>query len=130
MAAKERKIPAPPLNPEVQPYWDGATAGRLMIMRCKDTGKPYFYPRAHSPFTGSENVEWVEAKGTGVIYSWSVLRRAPEPYALAYVTLDEGVTMLTNIVDCDFDKLACGQKVKVVFKPTEGGPPAPCFAPT
>ena len=77
MAAKERKIPAPPLNPEVQPYWDGAKAGRLMIMRCKDTGKPYFYPRAHSPFTGSENVEWVQAKGTGVIDSWSVRRRAP-----------------------------------------------------
>ena len=35
--------------------------------------------------------------------------------------------MLTNIVDCDFDKLAIGAKVKAVFKPTEGGVPLPMF---
>ena len=48
---------------------------------------------------------------------------------MAYVTLAEGPTMLTNIVDCDFDKLKIGQKVKVVFKPTDGGPPLPMFTP-
>jgi uncharacterized OB-fold protein len=55
------------------------------------------------------------------------MRRVPAPYALAYVTLDEGVTVMTNIVDCDLDKIRIGQKVKVVFKPTEGGPPVPTF---
>ena len=37
--------------------------------------------------------------------------------------------MLTHFVDCDFKDLKIGQKVKVVFKPTDGGPPVPCFAP-
>jgi hypothetical protein len=37
--------------------------------------------------------------------------------------------MLTNIVDCDFDKLKCDQAVTVVFKPTDGGPPLPMFTP-
>jgi hypothetical protein len=37
--------------------------------------------------------------------------------------------MMTNIVDCDFDKLRIGQDVKLVFKPTEGGPPLPMFTP-
>jgi hypothetical protein len=37
--------------------------------------------------------------------------------------------MVTNIVDCDFDKLKCEQPVKVVFKPTDGGPPLPMFTP-
>ena len=37
--------------------------------------------------------------------------------------------MLTNFVDCDHDELAIGQKVKVRFQPTEGGPPVPVFAP-
>ena len=45
------------------------------------------------------------------------------------VSLDEGVTMMTNIVDCDFDKLKCDQAVTVVFKPTDGGPPLPMFTP-
>ena len=60
---------------------------------------------------------------------FSVMRRVPVPYTLAYVTLEEGVTMMTNIVDCDLDKIRIGQKVKVVFKPTEGGPPVPMFTP-
>ena len=57
------------------------------------------------------------------------MRRAPVPYALAYVALDEGVTMLTNLVGLDLDKIKIGQKVKVVFKPSDGGAPVPMFAP-
>ena len=57
------------------------------------------------------------------------MRRVPVPYAIAYVTLEEGVTMMTNIVDCDLGAIRIGQRVKVVFKPTEGGPPVPMFTP-
>ena len=57
------------------------------------------------------------------------MRRAPVPYAIAFVTLAEGVTMMTNIVDCDLDAIRVGQPVKLVFKATEGGPPLPMFAP-
>ena len=65
----------------------------------------------------------------GTIYSYSVMRRAPVPYAMAYVTLAEGPRMVTNIVDCDLDTVKIGMKVKVVFKPTDGGPPVPMFTP-
>jgi uncharacterized OB-fold protein len=71
----------------------------------------------------------VQASGRGVVYSYSVMRRVPVPYALAYVTLDEGVTMMTNIVDCDLDAIRIGQRVRLVFKPTDGGPPVPMFTP-
>jgi uncharacterized OB-fold protein len=57
------------------------------------------------------------------------MRRVPEPFALAYVTLAEGPAMLTNIVDCDFDALKIGQPVTVVFKPSDGGPLVPMFKP-
>jgi uncharacterized OB-fold protein len=57
------------------------------------------------------------------------MRRAKEPYAIAYVTLAEGPTMMTNIVDCDFDALDIGQPVAVVFAATEDGPPVPMFKP-
>jgi hypothetical protein len=57
-------------------------------------------------------------------------RGNPNPYCIAYVSLDEGVTMMTQIVDCDLAALKIGQKVKLVFKPTEGdGPPVPMFTP-
>jgi uncharacterized OB-fold protein len=55
-------------------------------------------------------------------------KSANGPFAMAYVTLKEGPTLQTNIVDCDMDQLKIGQKVKVVFKPTEGAP-LPFFTP-
>ena len=58
------------------------------------------------------------------------MRRAKEPYAIAYVTLAEGPTMMTNIVDCDFDALRIGLPVGVVFQETENGPPVPMFRPS
>ena len=71
----------------------------------------------------------VAAKGTGSIYTFTVMR-TKEPYCVAYVELDEGIRVFTNIVDCDLDSLKIGQKVKLVFKPTQGdGPPAFMFTP-
>ncbi|MET4700652.1 putative OB-fold protein [Constrictibacter sp. MBR-5] len=125
----ERKIPAPEPNPETKAFWDNCAAGKFTVGKCKDTGKLYWYPRALSPFTLSDNTEMVEVSGKGTIYSYSVMRRSPEMYCIAYVTLDEGTTMMTNIVDTDFDSIKVGQKVKLVFKPTDGGPPVPCFTP-
>jgi uncharacterized OB-fold protein len=129
MATKQRKIPAPPVSPETQPFWDAARDGRLVVPKCRPCGKVHWYPRAICPFCQSSEVEWMQASGTGTIYSFSVMRRAPEPFAVAYVTLAEGPTMITNLVDCDFDKLKIGQQVRIKFTPTDGGPPVPTFTP-
>jgi uncharacterized OB-fold protein len=129
MAAKERTIPAPPVGPETKAFWDAAAQGKLLLKRCTACGEAHHYPRAICPFCGSERTEWTEASGRGTVYSYSVFRRAPEPYAIAYVTLVEGPTLMTNIVDCDLDAIHVGQAVRVAFKPTEGGPPVPMFSP-
>ena len=129
MATASRKIPAPQPNPETQAYWDAATAGKLLVKRCQACGRTHHYPRSIGPHCFSDRTEWETASGRGTIYSYSVMRRAKVPYVIAYVTLDEGTTMMTNIVDCDFDKVRIGQKVKVVFKPSEGGPAVPMFTP-
>jgi uncharacterized OB-fold protein len=129
LKAQDRPIAAPPVNPETQPFWDAAAAGRLLLKRCTACGEAHHYPRARCPFCGSERTEWTQASGRGTVYSYSVFRRAPIPYAIAYVTLEEGVSMLTNLVDCDLDGLAIGQAVRVVFRPTDGGPPVPMFRP-
>ena len=129
MATQERKIPAPETNPETKPFWEAAAQGRLLIKKCVTCGEAHFYPRAICPFCGSDKTEWVTASGRGTVYSYSVMRRVPVPYALAYVTLEEGVSMMTNIVDCDLDAIRIGQPVTVTFKPTGGGPPVPMFRP-
>ena len=123
-----RKIRDPAMNPGDEPYFTAAGEGKLMLKKCKDCGKVHHYPRAICPFCFSAETLWEQAAGTGSIYSVSVMRRgADAPYALAYVTLDEGPSMLTNIVDCDFDALSIGQRVRVRFMPTDGGPPVPMF---
>jgi uncharacterized OB-fold protein len=127
--SKERVFPAPIVNAESQPFWDGAAKGKFMFKTCKSCGKSHFYPRTLCPYCFSDKTEWVEASGKGVIYSHSTMRRVPEPYTLAYVTLAEGPTALTAIVDCDPDKLKIGQKVHVVFKASKEGPLVPGFAP-
>ena len=128
--AHARKIPAPAVNAEVKPFFDAAAAGKLLLKHCRDCGAWHHYPRAICPHCFSANTEWREAKGRGTIYTYSVLRRGvPVPYCIAYVTLEEGVSMLTNVVDCDLDAVRIGQRVRVVFKPSDGGAPVPMFAP-
>ena len=129
MSGSGRSIPAPPVSAETKPFWDAAAAGRLLLKRCEACREPHYYPRAICPFCGSDRTTWLEASGGGAIYAYSVFRRAPVPYAIAYVTLDEGPTMMTNIVEADLDALRIGQRVRVRFTPTDGGPPVPTFAP-
>jgi uncharacterized protein len=128
--AKERSIPAPLTNPETEPFWAAAKEGKFLIRACTDCGKAHWYPRAICPHCFSEKTEWKEGSGRGTIYSVSVMKRAPEVYAVAYVTLEEGPTMMTNIIDCDFDTVAIGQKVTITWRPTkDDGPPYPQFKP-
>ncbi|MCC5808793.1 MAG: Zn-ribbon domain-containing OB-fold protein [Ectothiorhodospiraceae bacterium] len=127
---QDRDLPAPALNPGDEAYFDAAREGRFMLKRCPDCGEYHWYPRPLCPFCLSDRTEWVEAKGTGEIYTFSVTRRAgPIPYAIAHVTLDEGVTMMSNIVDCDLDDIRVGQRVTVVFKAAADGFMLPCFKP-
>ncbi|MCW5653323.1 Zn-ribbon domain-containing OB-fold protein [Hydrogenophaga sp.] len=124
-----RAFISPGTNVENQPFWDGAAAGRFLLKTCKACGHAHFYPRAICPHCFSDQTAWQESAGLGTIYSYSVMRRVEVPYAIAYVTLDEGVTVMSNIVDADLDKLAIGQRVKVAFRPSEGGVTIPVFTP-
>ena len=129
MTAPARTIPAPQTTPETEDFWAAAGDGRLLLKHCAACNQPHHYPRALCPFCTSDRTEWRASSGRGTIYSFSVMRRVAVPYAIAYVTLEEGVSMMTNIVDCDLDALRIGQPVRVVFKATEGGPPVPMFTP-
>ena len=128
MMTTQRKILAPVANVETQAYWDAADAGKLLVKTCRSCGEPHFYPRALCPFCFGET-DWQETNGEGEIYSFSVMRRAETPYAIAFVKLDAGPTMMSNLVDCDFDGLAIGQRVRVVFQPSNGGHKVPMFTP-
>jgi len=120
---------APDEMPDNAEFWAAAREGRLLVRHCNSCGKPHWYPRTLCPFCMGDT-QWKPASGRGTVYSYSVTRRAgPTPFCMAYVTLDEGVTMMTNIVDCDLDDVRIGQRVQVTFTPTDNGPPMPTFKP-
>ena len=123
-----RKISDPVINPGDAPYFAAAERSALAIKHCRACGQAHHYPRSFCPFCRSDEVDWVDAKGTGEIYAFSVTRRGTgAPYCVAYVKLHEGPTMLTNIVDTDLDALKIGQAVRVVFAKSEGGTAIPMF---
>ena len=122
-------LKAPDELPDNVAFWQAARDGKLLVRYCKSCGKPHWYPRTLCPFCMGET-EWKSASGQGEIYSFSITRRAgPNPFCIAYVKLDEGVTMMTHIVDTDLDAVRIGQRVKVKFAETDGGAPVPVFAP-
>lgn len=125
----ERLIPAPIPTEETKPFWQAALEDSLLLKHCLSCGQAHWYPRSLCPFCLSNQTEWLRATGRGSIYAFSVMRRAPQPYVVAFVTLEEGPTMLTNLVDCDFDTLSIDQRVEVVFKPTDGQWRVPVFRP-
>ena len=126
----ERTLRDPAPGPGDSPYFEAAAAGTLLVKQCRQCGAHHHYPRALCPFCMSDDVRWVPARGTGEIHTFSVTRaRGAIPYCIAYVRLDEGVTMMTNIVECDVDAVRIGQRVRVVFLKTQGGISVPMFTP-
>lgn len=132
----ELPLPVPTVRPDTREFWEATADGRLLLTKCLKCAQPAWYPRGFCPHCGNREVEWVEASGRGEVYSYTVVRRGglgeyrdASPYILAYVELDEGVRMMTNIVDVDEDALRIGLPVQVAFQPTGEGPALPRFTP-
>lgn len=138
LSARVLPAPAPFVQPEVKQFWDATAAGQLLLPRCRACAVVIWYPRPYCPACSSLDVEWIPATGRGTVYSFTVNRRGQADlpayreagvYVLAYVELDEGPRVMTNIVDCDPDSVRIGQRVEVVFHATGQGAALPRFRP-
>ena len=74
--------------------------------------------------------------GRGTVFSYTVVRggvgsrwRDHIPYVVAYVELDEGPRLMTNVVDVDPETVEIGMAVEAVFDATDDGPAVLRFAP-
>ena len=121
--------PAPTVTPETRTFWEGTKQGKIMLPRCNACQTVIWYPRLFCPNCSSFDISWFQATGRGTIYSFTINRRANEnadyrdasPYVLAYVDLEEGPRIMTNIVDCEPDSVRVGQQVQAVFHDTGQG---------
>ncbi len=120
---------------ETRPFWDATATGHLILPRCAECAATIWYPKGFCPHCASFSIEWVQASGHGMIYSFSITRKGAgvwaehSPYVVAYVELEEGPRVLTNIVGCSVDDVRIGMEVSVVFDPTPEGPAVYRFQP-
>ena len=127
----EHRLPSPISNSENKVFLEAAQNNQLVLKYCNTCKEPHYYPRTICPHCGSDDTTWVKSNGLGEIYSYTVMRRGVEvPFAMAYVHLQEGISILTHLTNCDFDAIRVGQKVKVVFQETQDGQKTHLFEPT
>ncbi|TFY97176.1 Zn-ribbon domain-containing OB-fold protein [Ramlibacter humi] len=115
--------------PEHLPFWQAAAEGRLLLPRCADCGWTHWHPRAHCPFCWSGTVRWEVACARARLHTFTVIPRNGSSTVLAYVRLEEGPLMLTNVVDADPGALRIGMPLVAAFRATPEGRMAPVFRP-
>jgi len=119
---KAYRKPLPHIDEESRPFWEALQRHELYVQKCRDCGDLRYHPRALCTSCMSSRTEWVRAKGTGKIYTFTVTMqnqaagfRETLPYVMAWVEIDEGLKLLTNIVDCPPEQVKIGMPVEAVF---------------
>jgi uncharacterized protein len=120
--------PAPSISPDTEEFWSATAEGRLLISHCDDCDTLIWYPRPFCPTCGGFNTSWTQASGKGTVYAFTIVHRSgmpgwreARPYVVAYVELEEGPRIMTNIVGCEPDVVRVGMPVRVVFHDTGEG---------
>ncbi len=115
--------PLPRIDEESRGYWEAARRHELLLQRCRACGAFCHHPRAVCPECLSSDIDWVVSPGRGEIYTFTVTYQNQSPgfagrvpYVLAYVLLEEGIQILTNIVDVPPEEVRIGQAVEVCFE--------------
>jgi uncharacterized OB-fold protein len=117
--------PLPEPDPVTRPFWESVKAHAMRIQRCEACGRYVFYPRPLCPHCFSVALTWTPVSGQGTVYSFTIVYRHPvvafqaeTPYIVALVELDEGVRLLTNLVEVPPDpgRVYIGMPVELVYE--------------
>jgi uncharacterized OB-fold protein len=133
----DRPLPQP-MTPEAKPFWDGCREGKLMLPRCDDCGRAFFYPRVLCPHCHSRRIGWIQSTGRGKLHAFEIAHQVFQrawkikpPYVLAMVELDEGPHMMSNLINVEPDPrvVKCDMPVEVVFTKITDEVTLPLFQP-
>lgn len=125
---------APSMTPDTQFFWDGAKEHRLLIQQCDACHRFRHPPRPMCPDCNSLQWTAVEASGEATVFSFVMPRHPQYPwfepdYIVALVELEEGVRLVTNVVDVAPGEVSVGMAVTVRFDEFDGGLVLPMFRP-
>jgi hypothetical protein len=104
-------------------FYDFCKRHELHFQRCKACGSWRHVPREMCAECGSMEWEWAKSSGKGTVYTWTVAVRAMHPafqaevpYAPVVIEMDEGVRLLSTVLDVAPEDLRVGMPVEVVFQ--------------
>ncbi len=106
-------------------YQEFLAQGEFRIQQCDACARHVFYPRVLCPHCGSTQLGWRMASGNGVVYACSVIMGKPgtnSDYAVVLVDLQEGVRLMSHVVDCDQHAVTIGMPVSARIIEKEGKP--------
>jgi uncharacterized protein len=119
--------PVPVPDIDGAPFWAGLRRHELLILRCQECRTWVHPPQASCPRCLSLALAPEPVSGRGTVYSFTVVNRefAPgvkPPYVAALVDLDEqdGVRLVTNLVNVAVGDVGIGMPVRPVFFDLEG----------
>lgn len=119
--------PAPMVTSTSQAFWQATSEGRFLLQRCDACDVVVWFPRKHCPECWTESLTHFDASGNGTIYSFTIIRKVANeykeatPFVVAYVELEEGPRVMTNIVGCNVDDVRVGMPVEIEFHDTGEG---------
>ena len=122
-AGSEYTKPLPLMKGLAKQFYDWCQRHELRLQRCGECGAWRHVPREMCAECGSWRWEWERSSGRGRVFTLTVTARAMHPafkddipYAAVVVEMEEGVRLLSRVVDCPPDELAIGMPVEVVFE--------------
>lgn len=97
-------MPSRPVRvPDELGFWEGADRHELVIQQCADCGTRRHPPVPMCGACGSLHAEYAPSEGKGRVLSWMLShhpnRPDDPPTVVILVELDEGVRIVSNLVD-------------------------------
>lgn len=95
---------------------------RMDSCKCKKCNKIHFPGRLICPDCGSKEFETVRLSGKGKLVTYTIIRTAPEgfgdlaPYAVGIIEMEEGIRVMSQIVDCNPEELKIGDPLTAQFR--------------
>jgi uncharacterized OB-fold protein len=117
---KDNPIPVPTRHIDHEGFWKGVDDNQLALQKCGDCGAWCHLPQPMCPECLSLEKTWEPVSGKGTVYSWVTYQKSPNPsfkapYSVVLVELEEGLRMVSNLVDVQPDEIEIGMKVEVTF---------------
>lgn len=116
-----------PRGPQAR-YEVALAEGRFEIQRCDGCNAYVFYPRQLCPRCGSTALSWAVPSGLGTVYSATTVRLDPnKPHDILLIDLDEGVRLMSRVVDRGAGQVRIGQRVRARVAQQAGAVPLLVF---